>query len=219
MEPKTVFLCGTLMPPVIGPLINRGLSGAWEGALVKTLPRLGTAGCEETYQGVARWLKSKVSPDQPLILAGQSQGGLHAVRLALELPNPIVSVFTVSTPHHGTNLSYAAPIIAPLCYGLWDMRPTSAFMKIYIERLPEIASILTSVYAHNDLLIHPSNSPHVDEARNYFFASLKDYGGTHHQIFDTTRLDGNPNHFSEFFDGNVAKALRFIRANTDEAAA
>ena len=213
MEPRTIFLCGTLMPPIIGPLINRGITGAWKGALVKTLPRLGTAGCEETYQGMARWLKSKVSPEEPLTLVGQSQGGLYAVLLALDLPNPVERVVTLSAPHHGSNLSYAAPVIAPFCYGLWDMRPTSRFMKSYMDRLPEISPRLTSVYAHNDLVIHPSNSSHVDGACNYIFASLKEYGATHAQIYDTTRLDGNPTHFSELFDGDVAKVLRFISAS------
>jgi len=160
---------------------------------------------EETYQALARWLDSRIAPDQPLTLVGQSQGGLHAVRLALDRPN-VERVITISTAHHGTVL---ANFIPPL----WDMRPESAYMKAYLARLPEVAPRLDSIYLRHDLMIHPYHSAHVDDARNHLFASPEEYLVTGEHKIDTVRLDGNPNHISELYNGPLIEALRLISIN------
>ncbi len=217
MEPTSVFFCGTMMPPVIGSLMNKRITGHWKQSLVKTLPNIGMDDCRNTFQNLGLWLDKNVASDQPLVLGGHSQGGLYAVMLALERSN-VQRVVTFSTPHHGTEMAYLALRLGPLGRGLHDMRPSSSFMREYVARLPEIASRLISIYGRHDGLIRPYHSAHVAGARNYLFATPEEFRtiGTH--LLDTVWLEGKPNHFTELFDTAVGRALHFIDDADPDAA-
>ena len=202
MEPVTVFICGTLMVPKVGPIVNRILIEACGRTKVKTLAMGGLVACDQAYADLLAWFDAEIPFEQPVVLVGQSQGGLHAVKLALTRPN--VHVITVSTPHHATDVALLARILGPLGGGLWDMRRGSAFMRAYEGGLEAIAPRLDSIYLRHDGLVQPYHSCHVTGARNYLFATPDEYRKIGPHAADTVRCDGSANHVSELFSRLVA---------------
>ena len=218
MEPITVFLGGTGVVPLFAPLLYRGMTDAFKPELLKALPGLGLHPCEWTYQQTASWFDAQVKPEQKVILIGHSQGGLHAVRLAIERPN-VVRVYTIGTPHNGTELAWSAVPLRSVGTGLSDMRPQSPYMVAYIARLPEIASRLVSIYSRHDWLVVPYHKAHVDGAINYMFSNPNEYRVIGSHLSDTSWLEGHPNHISGFFDEAVSKALHLITESFGPSAA
>jgi pimeloyl-ACP methyl ester carboxylesterase len=166
---KVILIGGTLA--VKWPALPYYLLLAWRlGAKLMFLPHGGTRPIEETYQELAAQIDAYVG-DDPVILAGHSQGGLMAARYLVDHPETVEAI-ALSAPFHGSLLCYLARPISWILPGFLpaakDMSPNSPFLKDLRRRLAEsaVAQRLISIYSRGDGIVIPAISSHVDGATN-----------------------------------------------------
>ncbi|MDB5179267.1 MAG: Palmitoyl protein thioesterase [Patescibacteria group bacterium] len=106
--------------------------------------------------------------NQPLRLIGHSQGGLIAAGLALSLPEEqVVEVIAIAAPFHGCPLVRLRKLLLwpgpRIIRGLFldvltppalrDMEPGSRYLRDLSERIPEVASLITTVVFVDDWVV------------------------------------------------------------------
>lgn len=105
--------------------------------------------------------------DSPVVLVGHSQGGLAALRYAVDHTEQVRHVISVGAPWRG---SVSAARVARLSSwtgrnitpALRDMAEGSPFLTKLHEDLPSIADRVTNIYSTHELFIQPYINAHMD---------------------------------------------------------
>ena len=107
------------------------------------------------------------APDAPVVLVGHSQGGLAALRYAIDHQDQVRHVISVGAPWQGSVsaarisrlFSWTGRNITP---ALSDMAEGSKFLADLHADLPAIAGRVTNIYSTHELFIQPYINAHMD---------------------------------------------------------
>lgn len=215
MQTKVVLIGGTGAISPAAKLYYHRLAKGCGKAVIQAIPGLTVRRIDTSTREMVKWIDANVPDDTQVILIGHSQGGLVAVECALQRPDKVVHVIALSTPFHGTR---TANLIAPFCRHLFlavrDMSVGSRYMARLSPRLIEVAPRLTTIYLHNDILVQPFDSSHVDGADNWLIASATDFASVSNAHQDTQRLGcvvaRIMGHITEVFDPIILRALNKV---------
>ncbi|HRN27998.1 MAG: alpha/beta fold hydrolase [Ignavibacteriaceae bacterium] len=115
-------------------------------------------------------IESNLEPDSKFVLVGFSMGGIICRYYLQELGGieRVNKLFTISSPHHGSYLSYIYP-----GKGMKQLRPKSTFLK----NLKKKEFLLNTIKAYSyrtpfDLMIIPNDSSIWEAAINKKFISI-----------------------------------------------
>ncbi len=131
--------------------------------------------------------------DEPIVLVGHSQGGLAALRYAIDHPTQVLHVIAVGSPWNGARLagtinSLVRTIVRRDLPALVDMTPSSPFLQALHDDLPVIADRVTNIYSTREILIEPYISAHIPTpgvtnvliaTKDEYEKHLRVYGHTH----------------------------------------
>jgi len=106
-------------------------------------------------------------PDAPVVLVGHSQGGLAALRYAIDHQEQVLHTISVGVPWRG---STTAGVISGLFRwtgrnvtpALSDMAEGSPFLADLHRDLPVIADRVTNIYSTHELFMRPYTAAHID---------------------------------------------------------
>ena len=163
-------------------------------------------------------LRQNRDPAAPIVLVGHSQGGLAALRYAVDHPGQVRHVVTVGTPWNGAPLAGAVDTLVHAVVrrhlpALVDMAPKSEFLRGLHEGVPGISDRVTNIYSTREILIEPYVSAHIPipGVRNVLIATedeyerhLATYGQTH-PVDD--RIDGRVTHLGEMSSPDVRAVI------------
>jgi pimeloyl-ACP methyl ester carboxylesterase len=161
--------------------------------------------------------------DSPVALVGHSQGGLAALRYAIDHQDQVLHTITVGVPWRGSLsaarasrfLSWTGRNLTP---ALSDMAEGSAFLRDLHHDLPEIADRVTNIYSTHELFIRPYFGAHIDVpgVENLLIATEAEYH-KHLQGFPELAVDdfiiGRVTHMGEM---NSPEVRSRIWAKVDE---
>lgn len=193
------IVAGTAIRGLTASLMMNGVLQRHPNAWLITLERWGvTIRLDESQQYLSRAIRAGLlqqnrDPDSPIVLVGHSQGGLAALRYAIDHPQQVLHVISVGAPWNGARLAGAANSIVHLFTrrhvpALVDMTPSSGFLQALHEDVPVIADRVTNIYSTREILIEPYMSAHIPEpgvwnvliaTRNEYEKHLQAFGQTH----------------------------------------
>jgi alpha-beta hydrolase superfamily lysophospholipase len=162
-------------------------------------------------------------PDEPFVIVGHSQGGLAAMRYAIDHP-AAAHVVTVGVPWHGAvsagNVVRVLGRRRALVPALRDMMPGSPYLEALHEDVPRIADRLTNLYSTHELFIRPYPRAHIDVpgVANVLIASEEEYYAhlrAHPELDLDDVIHASVNHLSEM---NSPLVRRKIWATVDDVA-
>jgi triacylglycerol esterase/lipase EstA (alpha/beta hydrolase family) len=122
------------------------------GGLARTLNTRGIDDCAEYVRAKVERLYERNPALGPLTIIGHSKGGLIAAWYVKKLGGwrRTRTVITLGTPHHGTRAAYAALPLGLLARSIWQMAPTSRFLR-ELQRGSWPAGVrLVSLYSRED---------------------------------------------------------------------
>jgi triacylglycerol esterase/lipase EstA (alpha/beta hydrolase family) len=101
------------------------------GGLARTLNTRGIDDSAEYVRAKVERIYERNPELGPLTIIGHSKGGLIAAWYVKKLGGwrRTRTVITLGTPHHGTRAAYAALPMGLLARSLWQMAPTSSFLR------------------------------------------------------------------------------------------
>ena len=140
---------------------------------------------------------------EPVVLVGHSQGGLAALRYALDHPDQVRHVITVGTPWLGARLAGTVNTVVRRLVrrdvpALADMTPESDFLAGLHAGVPSIAARVTNIFSTREILIEPYVSAHIPlpGVQNVLIATESEY--EHH-----LRVYGHSHPVDELIVGRV----------------
>jgi pimeloyl-ACP methyl ester carboxylesterase len=153
------------------------------------------------------------APDSPVVLVGHSQGGLAALRYAIDHQDQVLHTISVGTPWRGSVeaarisrvFSWTRMNLTP---ALSDMAEGSEFLTGLHRDLPLIADRVTNIYSTHELFIRPYVGAHIDVpgVQNLLIANEAEYH-KHLQGFPELPVDdlilGRVNHLGEMSSPDV----------------
>jgi len=136
----------------------------------KLKPSDGRGGLEKLADGLKRDIDAAYGPNQPFSIIAFSMGGIVSRHYLQHLGGAprCRSLFTISSPHHGTRAAWLYPT-----KGAEQMRPNSLFLaelKRTEERLGPMPVV--SYRTPLDLIILPASSSKWDRAENISHPAL-----------------------------------------------
>lgn len=193
-------------------------------AFLITLEQWGiTIRLEESQQYLSRAIRAGLlqqnrDPEQPLVLVGHSQGGLAALRYAVDHPTQVRHVITVGTPWLGTRLAGTVNALVRTVLrrdlpALVDMSPDSEFLHALHADVPAVADRVTNIYSTREILIEPYVAAHIplDGVRNVLIATAQEYE-QHLRVYGLTHpvdqhIEGRVTHLGEMSSPQVRKVV------------
>lgn len=214
------IVAGTAIRGLTASLMMNGVLQRHPNAWLITLERWGVSiRLDESQQYLSRAIRAGLlqqnrDPDAPIVIVGHSQGGLAALRYAVDHPQQVLHVLSVGTPWNGARLAGAANSVVHLLTrrhvpALVDMTPSSSFLEHLHSDLPVIAERVTNIYSTREILIEPYTSAHIPEpgVRNILIATQKEYE-KHLEMFGDTHpidelIEGRVTHLGEMSSPDV----------------
>lgn len=176
-------------------------------------------------------------PDAPVVLVGHSQGGLAALRYAIDHQGQVLHTISVGVPWTG---SATAGMLSGmfrwtgrnLTPALSDMAEGSPFLTKLHRELPLIADRVTNIYSTHELFMRPYTAAHIDVpgVHNLLVATEDEYL-RHLKGFPELAVDdhiiGSVNHLSEMSSpelrsriwakvDEISEQVRRVAADDDE---
>ncbi len=180
------IVAGTAIRGVAAAVMMRGVLERHPNAFLITLAHFGVAMAldrsqEHIHDDIQRELTVRDrAPDSPVVLVGHSQGGLAALRYAVDHQDQVRHVISVGAPWRG---SVSAARISRLfgwtgiTAAMADMAEDSPFLTALHADLPSIADRVTNIYSTHELFIQPYINAHMDVpgVTNLLIASSQEY--------------------------------------------
>jgi pimeloyl-ACP methyl ester carboxylesterase len=222
--PAVAIVAGTAIRGLAATLMMQGVMRRHPNAFLVTLERWGvTIPLHESQSYVRQALGDGLirmdrDPDEPVVIVGHSQGGLAALRYAIDHPEQARRIVTVGTPWNGTRLagtvnSLAQRLVRRDVPALADMTPDSPFLQALRAGLPAIADRVTNIYSTRDGLIKPYVAAHIPVAgvTNILVATWDEYVrhvrrfGLSHPVDEL--IEGRANHLAEMSNPEIRSVI------------
>lgn len=189
-------------------------------AFLVTLERWGVSiRLDESQQYLTRAIRAGLlrqnrDPADPIVLVGHSQGGLAALRYAIDHPEQVRHVVTVGTPWRGARLAGTVNSVVHRLTrrdvpALVDMSPESRFLAGLHADMPAIAHRVTNIYSRREIIIEPYVAAHmdVDKVVNVLIATRSEYE-QHLRVYGHTHpvdelIEGRATHLGEMSNPDV----------------
>jgi triacylglycerol lipase len=136
----------------------------------KLNPSDGRGGLDKLAEGLKRDIDAAYGPDQPFSIIAFSMGGIVSRQYLQHLGGAprCRSLFTISSPHHGTRAAWLYPT-----KGAEQMRPDSPFLAALKSTEHRLGAMpVVSYRTPLDLIIIPSSSSEWDRAENISHPAL-----------------------------------------------
>lgn len=182
------IVAGTAIRGVAATLMMRRVLARHPNAFLITLANFGvTLSLHKSQQHITDDIQRGLhrqgrDPKSPVVLVGHSQGGLAALRYAIDHPHQVLHVVSVGAPWKGSHsakrvsglLRWAPSDMTP---GLSDMAEGSPFLTRLHDDLPTIADRVTNIYSTHELFISPYTAAHMDVpgVENHLIATETEY--------------------------------------------
>ncbi len=165
------IVAGTAIRGLAATVMMRGVLERHPNAFLITLAHFGVAmeldrSQEHIHDDIQRELAARDrGPDSPVVLVGHSQGGLAALRYAVDHQEQVRHVISVGAPWRG---SVSAARISRLfgwtgiTAAMRDMAEDSPFLTTLHADIPGIAERVTNIYSTHELFIQPYINAHMD---------------------------------------------------------
>ncbi|MCJ7709517.1 MAG: alpha/beta hydrolase, partial [Chloroflexi bacterium] len=167
------ILAGTAIRGLAATVMMRHVLERHHNAFLITLAHFGVAMPLERSQGhihndiQAGLAAQGREPGSPVVLVGHSQGGLAALRYAVDHQDQVRHVISVGAPWEGSVsaarisrlFSWTGRNITP---ALSDMAEGSPFLTDLHADVPAIADRVTNIYSTHELFIQPYINAHMD---------------------------------------------------------
>lgn len=213
MDVAVPIIAGTAVRGVTATLMMRRVLQRHPNAFLITLASLGvTIPLHRSQQHISDDIRvgltsKSYSADTPLVLVGHSQGGLAALRYAIDHPDQVWHVISVGAPWHGARSAkrvtgWVERTGLDLTPALNDMVQGSPFLEALHRDLPSIADRVTNIYTTHEILIQPYVDAHIDipGVTNILIASEQEYARhlrTYPDLFVDDVIAGRVTHLGE----------------------
>lgn len=218
------IIAGTAIRGAAASLMMTGVMQRHPNAFLITLEQWGiTVRLTESQQYLTRAIRNGLlrqnrDPDQPIVLVGHSQGGLAALRYAVDHPAQVRHVVTVGTPWRGARLAGTVNVVVRSLTrrdlpALVDMSPESEFLRHLHADVPALADRVTNIYSTREILIEPYVSAHIplDGVTNVLIATQQEYE-RHLRVYGLTHpidqhIEGRVTHLGEMSSPDVRRVI------------
>lgn len=167
------ILAGTAIRGLAATVMMRSVLERHPNAFLVTLAHFGVAmplngSQEHIHKDIQAGLERQDrAPDAPIVLVGHSQGGLAALRYAVDHQDQVRHVISVGAPWRGSVsaqrisslFSWTGRNLTP---ALSDMAEGSPFLTALHADVPAIADRITNIYSTHELFIQPYINAHMD---------------------------------------------------------
>lgn len=167
------ILAGTAIRGLAANVMMRSVLERHPNAFLVTLAHFGVAmplnsSQEHIHKDVQAGLaRQDREPDAPIVIVGHSQGGLAALRYAVDHQDQVRHVISVGAPWRGSVsaqrisslFSWTGRNLTP---ALSDMAEGSPFLTALHADVPSIADRVTNIYSTHELFIQPYINAHMD---------------------------------------------------------
>lgn len=225
------IVAGTAIRGVAATVMMRQVLQRHNNAFLITLANFGVAmplqrSQDHIHADIQAGLASHgLAPESPVVLVGHSQGGLAALRYAVDHQDQVRHVISVGAPWAGSVsaarisglFSWTGRNLTP---ALKDMAEGSEFLAALHQDIPAIADRVTNIYSTHELFIQPYINAHMDVpgVTNLLIASEEEYH-RHLRAFPELAVDdlimGHITHLGEM---NSPEVRSRIWAKVDEVA-
>jgi pimeloyl-ACP methyl ester carboxylesterase len=173
---------------------------------------------EHIHSDIQAGLESQGRPsDAPVVLVGHSQGGLAALRYAVDHQDQVRHVISVGAPWRGSLSAARVSRLSSwtgrsLTPALSDMVEGSPFLTELHRDVPAIADRITNIYSTHELFIQPYTDAHMDVpgVENLLIASEDEYR-RHLRAFPDLEVDdlilGRITHLGEMSSAEVRSRI------------
>jgi pimeloyl-ACP methyl ester carboxylesterase len=182
------IVAGTAIRGMAASVMMNGVLRRHPNAFLVTLERWGVSvRLDESQSYLRREIRSGLlrqnrDPSSPIVLVGHSQGGLAALRYAVDHLAQVRHVVTVGTPWNGARLAGTVDTLVHTVVrrhvpALVDMTPESEFLQGLHDDVPAIGERVTNIYSTREILIEPYVSAHIPlpGVRNVLIATGEEY--------------------------------------------
>ena len=218
------IVAGTAIRGMAATVMMNGVLRRHPNAFLVTLERWGVSVRLDESQTYLRreirtgLLRQNRDPAAPIVLVGHSQGGLAALRYAVDHPAQVRHVVTVGAPWNGARLAGTVDTLVHTVVrrhvpALVDMTPESAFLQGLHEDVPTIGDRVTNIYSTREILIEPYINAHIPlpGVRNVLIATVDEYerhlaayGPTHPVV---EHIDARVTHLGEMSSPDVRSVI------------
>ncbi len=167
------ILAGTAIRGLAASVMMRSVLERHPNAFLVTLAHFGVAmplnsSQEHIHKDVQAGLaRQDREPDAPIVIVGHSQGGLAALRYAVDHQDQVRHVVSVGAPWRGSVsaqrisslFSWTGRNLTP---ALSDMAEGSPFLTALHADVPSIADRVTNIYSTHELFIQPYINAHME---------------------------------------------------------
>lgn len=167
------ILAGTAIRGLAATVMMRQVLERHQNAFLITLAHFGVAmpldkSQEHIHHDIQAGLAAQGrEPGSPVVLVGHSQGGLAALRYAVDHQDQVRHVISVGAPWEGSVsaarisrlFSWTGRNVTP---ALSDMAEGSPFLTNLHADVPSIADRVTNIYSTHELFIQPYINAHMD---------------------------------------------------------
>ena len=167
------ILAGTAIRGLAATVMMRQVLERHQNAFLITLAHFGVAmpldkSQEHIHHDIQAGLAAQGrEPGSPVVLVGHSQGGLAALRYAVDHQDQVRHVISVGAPWEGSVsaarisrlFSWTGRNVTP---ALSDMAEGSPFLTNLHADVPAIADLVTNIYSTHELFIQPYINAHMD---------------------------------------------------------
>ena len=167
------ILAGTAIRGLAATVMMRQVLERHQNAFLITLAHFGVAmpldkSQEHIHHDIQAGLAAQGrEPGSPVVLVGHSQGGLAALRYAVDHQDQVRHVISVGAPWEGSVsaarisrlFSWTGRNVTP---ALSDMAEGSPFLTNLHADVPSIADRITNIYSTHELFIQPYINAHMD---------------------------------------------------------
>jgi pimeloyl-ACP methyl ester carboxylesterase len=167
------ILAGTAIRGLAATVMMRQVLERHQNAFLITLAHFGVAmpldkSQEHIHHDIQAGLAAQGrEPGSPVVLVGHSQGGLAALRYAVDHQDQVRHVISVGAPWEGSVsaarisrlFSWTGRNVTP---ALSDMAEGSPFLTNLHADVPAIADRVTNIYSTHELFIQPYINAHMD---------------------------------------------------------
>ena len=167
------ILAGTAIRGLAATVMMRQVLERHPNAFLITLAHFGVAmpldkSQEHIHHDIQAGLAAQGrEPGSPVVLVGHSQGGLAALRYAVDHQDQVRHVISVGAPWEGSVsaarisrlFSWTGRNVTP---ALSDMAEGSPFLTNLHADVPSIADRVTNIYSTHELFIQPYINAHMD---------------------------------------------------------
>ena len=198
------IVAGTAIRGIAASLMMNGVLQRHPNAFLITLERWGVSIRLDDSQAYLHreirngLLQQNREPDSPIVLVGHSQGGLAALRYAVDHPEQVAHVVTVGTPWNGARLAGAVnslvhAVVRRHLPALVDMTPSSEFLQALHTDVPAIGDRVTNIFSTREILIEPYISAHIaiDGVTNVLICTSDEYERHLATYGDSHPVDGH----------------------------